>query len=73
MRFRSAFALSGGPAIAEDDDVRIEVASEDAERLAVGRPGKAAAALLGRVPDCTGLRDIFCQGVRVRMGGMISS
>ena len=66
MRFRSAFAT------AEEDDVRIEVASEDAERLATGRPREAAATLFGRLPDRR-LRDIFSQGVRVRMGGMISS
>jgi hypothetical protein len=42
MRFRSAFALP-------DDDVRIEVAAEDAERFAIGRPREAAATLFGRL------------------------
>jgi hypothetical protein len=72
MRFRSAFALPRGAASAEEDDVRIEVAAEDAVRFAIGRPGEGAAALLGRLPDCTSLRDILSRGVRVRMGGMTS-
>ena len=67
MRFRSALAT------AEEDDVRIEVAAEDAERFAIGRPREAAAALFGRLPDCSSLRDIVSQGVRMRMGGMTSS
>ena len=73
MKSRSAFAPPRGAAIAQEDDVRIEMASENAERFAIGRPREAAATLFGRLPDCTGLRDIFSQGVRVRMGGMISS
>ena len=43
MRFRSALAT------AEEDDVRIEVAAEDAERFAIGRPREAAATLFGRL------------------------
>ena len=70
MGFRTAFAPPRGTAIAEDDDVRIEVAAEDAEGLAIGRPREAAATLLGRLPDCTGLRDIFSRVVRLRIGGL---
>jgi hypothetical protein len=51
----------------------IETAAEDAERFAIGRPPEIAATPFGRLPDFTGLRDIFSQGVRVRMGGMTSS
>jgi hypothetical protein len=66
MRSRSAFAT------AEEDDVRIEVAAEDAERFAIGRPREAAATLFGRLPNRCSLCDIFSQGVRMRRGGMTS-
>ena len=62
MRFRSAHALAHGAVIAED-----------AERFAIGRPRGAAATPFDRPPDRSSLCDIFCQGVRVRRGGMTSS
>jgi len=70
MGFRTAFAPPRGAAIAQEDDVRIEMASEDAERFAIGRPPEIAATLFGRLPDCTGLRDIFSRVVRLRIGGL---
>ena len=73
MKSRSAFAPPRGAATAEEDDVGIEVAAEDAERFAIGRPREAAGTLFGRVPDWSSLRDILSRGVRVRMGGMTSS
>jgi hypothetical protein len=72
MRFRSARALAHGAAIAQDDDVRIEVAAEDADCLAIGRPREAAATLFGRLPDWSSVHDIFSRDIRMRMGGMTS-
>jgi len=68
MKSRSAFAPPHGAATAEEDDVRIEVAAEDAEGFAIGdhaKPPRLSSAAFS-------LRDILSRGVRARMGRMTS-